>query len=233
MLLRLRNIDLPLKVRRRRTTRSIKKNLKHMGRSIDERDSNVDERNEFGHWEIDTVIGSKSKSDNVVLTLVERITRKYIALKITSKTSFAVNEGIAYLKEYYGTKFSQVFKTITSDNGSEFAELSQIENDTSIKIYFAHPYSSWERGWTIIATKILCLSLIGVIHFQGRFWDIKLQMNCLTLSWIRSMHLNFQKVCNFLLLFRKFFWINLWHNMYLFSFRSYYILLATSVTTKL
>lgn len=146
MLLRLRNIDLPLKVRRRKTTRSIKKNLKHMGRSIDERDSNVDERNEFGHWEIDTVIGSKSKSDNVVLTLVERITRKYIALKITSKTSFAVNEGIAYLKEYYGTKFSQVFKTITSDNGSEFAELSQIENDTSIKIYFAHPYSSWERG---------------------------------------------------------------------------------------
>ncbi|MDY3839844.1 hypothetical protein, partial [Phascolarctobacterium succinatutens] len=46
-------------------------------------------------------------------------------------------------------------------------------------------------------------SLIGVIHFQGRFWDIKLQMNCLTLSWIRSMHLNFQKVCNFLLQFRK------------------------------
>lgn len=85
MLLRLRNIDLPLKVRRRRTTSSIKKNLKHMGRSIDERDSNVDERNEFGHWEIDTVIGSKSKSDNVVLTLVERITRKYISLKITKK----------------------------------------------------------------------------------------------------------------------------------------------------
>ena len=44
----------------------------------------MDERNEFGHWEIDTVI-EKSKSDNVVLTLVERITRKYIALKITSK----------------------------------------------------------------------------------------------------------------------------------------------------
>ena len=74
--------------------------------------------------------------------------------------------------------------------------------------------SEKERGWTIIATKILCLSLIGVIHFQGRFWDIKLQMNCLTLSWIRSMHLNFQKVCNFLLQFRILFcriifiWLN-------------------------
>lgn len=62
------------------------------------------------------------------------------------KTSFAVNKGIDYLKEYYGTKFSQVFKTITSDNGSEFAELSQKENDTSTNIYCAHPYSSCERG---------------------------------------------------------------------------------------
>lgn len=91
------------------------------------------------------------------------------------KTSFAVNKGIDYLKEYYGTKFSQVFKTITSDNGSEFAELSQKENDTSTNIYCAHPYSSCERGsnecymacledsfvkargLTIIATKLICL----------------------------------------------------------------------------
>lgn len=146
MLLKLRNIDLPLKVRRRKKIHNIKKNLKRMGRSIDERASEIDERNDFGHWEIDTVIGSKSKSDDVVLTLVERVTRKYIALKIAGKTSDAVQEGIRYLKEYYGTKFSQVFKTITSDNGSEFAELSQIENNTSTKVYFAHPYSSWERG---------------------------------------------------------------------------------------
>ena len=82
----------------------------------------------------------------MVLTLVERITRKYIALKITVKASFAIKESIAYLKEYYGTKFSQVLKTITSDNGSEFAELSQIEDDTSTKIYCTHPYRSWEKG---------------------------------------------------------------------------------------
>lgn len=69
----------------------------------------------------------------MVLTLVERIRYKYMALKITGKISFAVKEGIAYLKEYYGTKFGQVFKTITRDNGSEFAELSQIENDASTR----------------------------------------------------------------------------------------------------
>ena len=110
-----------------------------MKRSIEDMNPNVDRRNEFGHWEIDTVIGSKRKSDNVVLTLLKHITCKYIALKITSKTSFAVKEGIAYLKEYYGTKFSQVFKTITSDNGRVFAELSQIENDTSTSFFLSIP----------------------------------------------------------------------------------------------
>lgn len=46
--------------------------------------------------------------------------------------------------------------------------------------------------------------MIGVMHFQERFWDTKFQMNFLTLSWIRSMHPNFQKVCNFLLQFKDY-----------------------------
>lgn len=125
-------------------------------------------------------------------------------------------------------------KDITNhQKGKHFLTVLGKEAVMSAIMVCSEDSSEKERGWTIIAAKILCLSLIGVIHFQGRFWDIKFQMNCLAWSWIRSMHLNFQKVCNFLLLFRKFFWINLWHNMYLFSFRSYYILLATSVTTKL
>lgn len=146
MLLKLRNIDLPLKVRRRKAHHNVKKNLKHLGRSIDERPCNIDERAEFGHWEVDTVVGSKSKDDNVVLTLVERVTRKYIAIKIDGKTADAVTTGMTYLKQYYGEKFSQIFKSITSDNGSEFAELAELETDTTTKVYFAHPYSSWERG---------------------------------------------------------------------------------------
>ena len=146
MLLALRNIDLPLKVRRRKRRRNVKENLKHLGRSIDERPDEIASRNEFGHWEIDTVIGSKSKSDNVVLTLVERLTRKYIAIKIDGKTASAVSAAMQSLQKYYGDKFSQIFKTITSDNGSEFAELSKLENNTTTKVYFAHPYSSWERG---------------------------------------------------------------------------------------
>ena len=74
MLLALRNIDLPLKVRRRKRRHNVKECLKHLGRSIDERPTEITGRSEFGHWEIDTVVGSKSKSDNVILTLVERLT---------------------------------------------------------------------------------------------------------------------------------------------------------------
>ena len=146
MLLALCNIDLPLKVRRRKRRRNVKENLKHLGRSIDERPNEIASRNEFGHWEIDTVIGSKSKGDNVVLTLVERLTRKYIAIKIDGKTASAVSAAMQSLQKYYGDKFSQIFKTITSDNGSEFADLAELENNTTTKVYFAHPYSSWERG---------------------------------------------------------------------------------------
>ena len=53
---------------------------------------------------------------------------------------------LQFRKNYYGDKFSQIFKTITSDNGSEFAELAKLEDNTKTKVYFAHPYSSWERG---------------------------------------------------------------------------------------
>ena len=133
MLLALRNIDLPLKVRRRKRRHNVKECLKHLGRSIDERPTEITGRSEFGHWEIDTVVGRKSKSDNVILTLVERLTRKYIAIKIEGKTTSSVSKAMEYLKNYYGDKFSQIFKTITSDNGSEFAELAKLEDNTKTK----------------------------------------------------------------------------------------------------
>ena len=120
MLLALRNIDLPLKVRRRKRRHNVKECLKHLGRSIDERPTEITGRSEFGHWEIDTVIGSKSKSDNVILTLVERLTRKYIAIKIEGKTTSSVSKAMEYLKNYYGDKFSQIFKNITKGKDSGF-----------------------------------------------------------------------------------------------------------------
>ena len=136
---------MPEALSRRKNTRSSRRNKKILGRSIDERPSIVSERQEIGHWEIDTVVGKKAGKGSVVLTLVEKLTDFYTAIKIPAKTSDAVKAALEMLRNYYGAEyFSQVFKTITADNGADFAELSQIE-DFGTSVYFAHPYSSWER----------------------------------------------------------------------------------------
>lgn len=145
-LLEIRNADLPLKLRRHTKSKVVRVNKRRLGTSIEERPADILTRKEFGHWEIDTVIGTKDKSDSVLLTLAERQTRHYIVRKIASKTARAVQEELHYIKEYFGEKFNQVFKTITSDNGQEFAELHKLEVDSDVKIYFTHPYTSCERG---------------------------------------------------------------------------------------
>ena len=81
-----------------------------------------------------------------LLTLLERHTRKYMLVKIAGKTASAVMDGFAKVKDYFGNKFSDVFKTITTDNGSEFAALSKLEEASETLVYYAHPYASWEKG---------------------------------------------------------------------------------------
>lgn len=77
--LAIRNIDLPMKTRMRpRKTQSSEpkgKNAKHLGRSIEERDPSVLSREEYGHWEVDLVLGKKTKGEPVILTMVERQSR--------------------------------------------------------------------------------------------------------------------------------------------------------------
>ena len=145
-LLDIKNIDLPMKLRRSSKKSRVRKNKKNLGMSIEERPEEIKTREEFGHWEIDTVIGEKSSDDKVLLTIVERKTRYSIVIRIAGKTTCAVTEGIKELKELYGNRFKEVFKSITSDNGSEFANLSALEEEVGTKIYFTHPYSSYERG---------------------------------------------------------------------------------------
>lgn len=143
-LLPIKNLDLPMKLHRNTKPTMIKKHKKKLGKSIEEFPSNIDSRDEFGHWEIDTVIGEKSSNDCV--TILERNTRHAIVRKIASKTADAVMSELKNIRNLYGNQFSQVFKTITGDNGSEFANLSTIEVDTDTKVYFTHPYSSFEKG---------------------------------------------------------------------------------------
>ena len=143
--LNVKNSDLPIKLRLNKKKKIVRKNRRKLGRSIEERDKSIDIKEEFGYWEIDTVIGSKSKKDNVLLTIIERNILNSIHRKIKSKMAEAVSAEISRLKYEFGDKFSQVFKTITSDNGSEFAMFSDIEKDTDTKVYFTHPYSLFAK----------------------------------------------------------------------------------------
>ncbi len=145
-LLSIRNMDLPLKLRRNTKPARVRLHKKKLGKSIEERSADIKTREEFGHWEIDTVIGEKSGNDSVLLTIVERQTRNAIIRPIESKTAEAVMSELRKLRKIFGLQFSQVFKTITGDNGSEFADLSTIETDTNTFVYFTHPYSSFEKG---------------------------------------------------------------------------------------
>ncbi len=144
-LIRVKNSHLPLKLRRSTKSARDRINKRILGDSISERPAHIEERQEFGHWEIDTVIGSKSKEDEVLLTIVERKTRNALIRKIPSKTEEAVMAEVKRLRQEFGSMFSSVFKTITSDNGSEFASLASLA-DVNTSVYFTHPYSSFERG---------------------------------------------------------------------------------------
>lgn len=145
-LLGITNIDLPLKVKRSTKTKRIRKHKKVLGRSISERPVEVNDRSEFGHWEIDSVIGKKTKGEPTLMTITERKTRKELIRKIPNQSSESIMNALKTLAVDAGDLFSTVFKSITADNGSEFAELATLEEITGTNIYFAHPYTSSERG---------------------------------------------------------------------------------------
>lgn len=114
------------------------------GKGIELRPQEVLERDTFGHWESDTVLERKHKGEPAVFTIVERLTGYYISLKIDAKTMGGVSAAMELLHQQYGKHFPEVFRTITTDNGSEFADFSSAER-YGCEIYFAEPYAAWER----------------------------------------------------------------------------------------
>ncbi|MFI3228508.1 MAG: IS30 family transposase [Clostridia bacterium] len=144
-LISIKNIDLPEKMKRRIKAKKTRQNKKKLGESIENRAEEIEKRDEFGHWEIDSVLGSKNGDEPAICTIVERMTRNTLWLRVLNHSAAAITQALEGLKIEYGDKFSQVFKTITADNGSEFAELTKISFQNT-KVYFTHPYSSWEKG---------------------------------------------------------------------------------------
>ena len=107
---------------------------------IEKRCPRVDERLTVGHWEGDTVVGKNHKS--TLVTLVERKTGFALVRKVKTRHAHGVAEAIvAALKP-----LKSLVRTVTFDNGLEFAQHARVAAATGAKIYFADPYSSWQRG---------------------------------------------------------------------------------------
>jgi len=145
-LIDIKNHNLPEKLRRAPKKKANRTNKRKLGRSIEERPAEIDSREEFGHWEFDIVIGSKTKDDDVLLTMLERKSREFLMVPLANKEASTIIEAFLSIKRQYSEHFSEVFKTVTTDNGSEFANLSQIESVAKTLVYYAHPYTSCEKG---------------------------------------------------------------------------------------
>ena len=110
--------------------------FKPAGKSIEERPEFINQRLENGHYEMDTVILTKQKNQ-FLLTLTDRRSRHQIIRLIPDKTAQSVNQAVTALME------TDTIKSITADNGTEFNRLAEVFPQDNI--YYAHPYSSWER----------------------------------------------------------------------------------------
>ena len=108
--------------------------------SIEERPPIVEQRSRIGDWEGDTVIGKHHKGG--LVTLAERKSRYTLAGRIRSKHAKGVRTVITRLLKPHKDNCH----TLTLDNGKEFAEHERMAAALETKIFFAHPYCSWERG---------------------------------------------------------------------------------------
>lgn len=108
-------------------------------RAIAERPVEVELRQHIGHWEGDTVMGSDR---HCVLTLVERKTGFAIIKKLRARSADEVTRAATRAIR----RHCRNFQTLTLDNGTEFHDYAVLEQRFPVKIYFATPYHSWERG---------------------------------------------------------------------------------------
>ena len=123
------------------------------GESIERRPEEVAKREEFGHWEGDTVYSAKNKGKAALFTLTERKTRKEIIIKVKNRRAATISRALDRLEKKLGVKtFRTIFRSITVDNGTEFSDTEGMEGsyvnkkNKRTKLYYCHPYSSFERG---------------------------------------------------------------------------------------
>lgn len=123
--------------------------------SIDQRPEIINNRGRFGvpiaiGREMDTIIGKDHKG--AIVTIVERTTGFFMMRKLPKgrEAKDLSKQGIDMLLPYKNSVLS-----ITSDNGTEFAEHQNIAQKLETEFYFAHPYSSWKRGLNEYTNKLI------------------------------------------------------------------------------
>lgn len=114
-----------------------------MGMPISQRPEDVQTRQSFGHWELDTVVSSRGKSKGCIATFIERKSRLYTAFLMKDRTADSMMTAIAKLRNLLP---SAAFKTGTTDRGKEVACFHQVKKELDIDLYFADAYCSWQRG---------------------------------------------------------------------------------------
>ena len=118
--------------------------------SIDERPAVVDAKARFGDWEMDTIIGKDGKG--AIVTLVERTSKKLLmARSPKGKNAKAVAKLVVQMLR----PFERHVLSITTDNGTEFADHKYIAKMLHTKLFFTHPYSSWETGLVENTNKLI------------------------------------------------------------------------------
>jgi IS30 family transposase len=127
------------KKRRKRYGKYDRRGIIPARRSIETRPEAVDLRERLGDWESDTIIGKGHQG--AMLTLTERKSRFTLIRKVTQRSAELVAKNMLELLSWVHHR-----KTITSDNGKEFAAHQMISKELLIDFFFAHPYSAWERG---------------------------------------------------------------------------------------
>jgi len=129
--------------------------------SIELRPAIVDTQERCGDWEIDTIIGENQKG--AILTITERKT----GFLLMEKMEFGKQaEGLAKAAIRMLFAYRNTVHTITSDNGSEFAQHELISKKLNAGFYFAHPYSSWERGLNEYTNKLIRQYIIKGSNFD-------------------------------------------------------------------
>ena len=128
------------KERRKRYGKTDRRGVIPNRKSIEERPAIVEARKRIGDFEADTIIGKKHKQ--AILSLVDRKSGFVMLKKVKQKTASAIRDATTDLLMPHRSRLH----TITSDNGKEFAEHDAISKALQVDFFFAHPYSSWERG---------------------------------------------------------------------------------------